>query len=61
MSGLTLPPLMSSEPAIGDPVEQACLRAMQGCDVGLLVYRIGPDRLEAARVFAPDVDLLRGP
>ena len=57
MSGLTLPPLMSAEPAIGDPAEQACLRAMQGCDAGLMCWRVTPDAVEAALVFAPEVPL----
>ncbi|MGV6846959.1 MAG: DUF4444 domain-containing protein [Marinibacterium sp.] len=57
MTGPALPPLMSAEPAISDPFEQACLRAVQGCDAGLMVYRQGPVALEAALVFAPDVPL----
>lgn len=57
MNGLVLPPLMSSEPAIDDPVDQACMRAMQGCDPGLVVYRIGPARLEAAIVYTPEIPL----
>lgn len=57
MTQLILPPLMSSEQATTDPAELACLRAVQGCDAGLICYRISSDRIEAALVLAPDVPL----
>lgn len=53
---LQVPPLMWAEPAAGDPLTHAVDRATQGCDAGLIAYRLGPV-LEAALVFAPEVPL----
>ena len=59
MSGLVFPPLMSGHEveANVDPFENACARAVLGCDSGLVVYRIDADWMRAAVVFAPDVSL----
>ncbi|WP_425099489.1 DUF4444 domain-containing protein [Tropicibacter sp. S64] len=56
---LAFPPLMAGEEVTGrqDPAEIACLRAAQGCDAGLVVYRLGGASVEAAIVFAPEVPL----
>ena len=57
----TFPPLMAGE-EVGpgqDPFEIACLRATQGCDAGLVPYRMDGTSLEAALVFAPEVPLSR--
>ncbi|MFW2544576.1 DUF4444 domain-containing protein [Primorskyibacter sp. 2E107] len=53
------PPLMAGEEVTGrqDPAEIACLRAAQGCDAGLVVYRLDDMALEAALIFAPEVPL----
>lgn len=57
MTALTLPPLMSAEAVTGDPARQACLRAREGCDAGLMTWRVTSDRVDAALVFAPEVPL----
>lgn len=59
MNDLTFPPLMSGEPVTEgqDPFETACLRAVQGCDAGLVVYNLGKSTVSAALVFAPEVAL----
>ena len=54
---LAFPPLMTGEAVSGDPFEQACLRAIQGCDAGLICHRLTANRFEAAIVFAPEVAL----
>jgi BirA family transcriptional regulator, biotin operon repressor / biotin---[acetyl-CoA-carboxylase] ligase len=59
MKQVTLPPLMSGHAVEGaqDPFETACIKAVQGCDAGLIVYNLGTDLLRAALVFAPEVAL----
>ncbi len=54
---LTFPPQMSGEAVTSDPLEVAVLRAVKGCDAGLVTYRITSDRVGAALVFAPEVPL----
>ncbi|WP_095587859.1 biotin/lipoate--protein ligase family protein [Actibacterium ureilyticum] len=54
---LTLPPLMWGEAAPGDAVEHACMRAIMGCDAGLVTHSIRADRVQGALVFAPEVPL----
>ena len=50
------PPLFHGEAVTGttDPFDKACAQALVGCDAGLLVHNITPDRLRAAIVFAPE-------
>jgi biotin-(acetyl-CoA carboxylase) ligase len=59
MTALAFPPLMSGEAVTGadDPFQIACLRSMQGCDAGLVVYNLGASTVSAALVFAPEVAL----
>lgn len=54
---LRFPPQMYGEPVDDDPLTHAAMRAVQGCDAGLVTYRIASDRLGAALVFAPEVPL----
>ncbi len=54
-----VPPLMSQEAVREDPLDAAATRAAEGCDAGLITWRIGLDRVEAAMVFAPEVPLSR--
>lgn len=59
MSEPSFPPLFQGL-ALGpgsDPMAKACSEAMRGCDAGLVTYHLGPNRLDAAIVFAPDVPL----
>lgn len=53
------PPLLSAHPVSDttDPFQKACAMAALGCDSGMLVYSITPDRLRAAIVFAPEMPL----
>lgn len=53
------PPLFQAQAASGsvDPFAKACAMAGLGCDSGVLVHAITPDRLRAAIVFAPEVPL----
>ncbi|MCL3881056.1 biotin/lipoate--protein ligase family protein [Marivita sp. GX14005] len=52
------PPLMQGMNAAGaDPFEAACVEAARGCDAGLILYDIAPERLRAAIVLAPEVAL----
>ncbi|MCF6305878.1 MAG: DUF4444 domain-containing protein [Rhodobacteraceae bacterium] len=55
----TFPPLFTGEAVSGstDPFAKACTKAMIGCDAGLLVHSITPDRISAAIVFAPEKPL----
>ncbi|MEO1919681.1 MAG: DUF4444 domain-containing protein [Paracoccaceae bacterium] len=55
----TFPPLFTGEAVSGstDPFAKACAQAMIGCDAGLLVHSITPDRIRAAIVFAPESSL----
>lgn len=57
MTTLTLPPLMSDVAVDGSAMDGACLRAIQGCDAGLVVHNIGANTLDAAIVLAPEVPL----
>lgn len=54
---LTFPPAMSGEEVGGDPFDGAVMRAVRGCDAGLVCYRLAADRMGAALVFAPEVPL----
>jgi len=54
---LTFPPAMSGEAVASDPFETAVMRAVQGCEAGLVTYRIAADRIGAALVLAPEVPL----
>ena len=55
----TFPPLLTGEAVSGttDPFTKACTKAMIGCDAGLLVHSITPDRIRAAIVFTPETPL----
>ena len=55
----SFPPLFTGEAVSGstDPFAKACARAMIGCDAGLLVHSITPDRICAAIVFGPESPL----
>ncbi|KZY36147.1 hypothetical protein A3731_16130 [Roseovarius sp. HI0049] len=54
---LVFPPAMAGEAVSGDTAEAAVLRAIQGVDAGLVVYRVAADRVGAALIFAPEVPL----
>ena len=56
---LTLPPLMWEEPAHGAAFDHAVMRAVQGCEAGLIAHRLEPERMEAALVLTPEVPLSR--
>lgn len=56
---LHFPPLLWGQEAAGPAFDHACLRATQGCDAGLVAYRLGKNLLEVALVFAPEVPLSR--
>lgn len=53
------PPLLSGERVEAgiDPFERACALAALGCDAGLIVHGLTPERLTAALVLAPEVPL----
>ena len=53
------PPLFSALEVSGgtDPFDKAQAEARRGCDAGLVVYNLAPDRLRAALVLAPEVAL----
>lgn len=51
------PPLLEGRIAPGDPFAAARAAAAEGCDAGLVLYDVTPDRLRAAVVFAPEVPL----
>ncbi|MEP3442210.1 MAG: biotin/lipoate--protein ligase family protein [Sulfitobacter sp.] len=58
MSEPRFPPLFSGQNAQGaDPFSLAVDLAKAGCDAGLVIYDLAPDRLRAAMVFAPEVTL----
>jgi biotin-(acetyl-CoA carboxylase) ligase len=48
---------MSGEEVGGDPFEGAVMRAIRGCDAGLVCHRIAVDRMGASVVFTPEVPL----
>lgn len=54
---LTFPPAMSGEEVHGDPFDGAVMRAIRGCDAGLVCHRVAADRTGAALVFTPEVPL----
>lgn len=56
---LTLPPLMWEEAANGPAFDHAVMRAVTGCDAGLIAHRLRPEAMEAALVLAPEVPLAR--
>lgn len=56
----SFPPLLSGQPAEGgDPFAEAQVLAAAGCDAGLILHRVTPERLSAALVLAPEVPLAR--
>jgi len=58
MSEPRFPPLFSGQNAQGaDPFSLAVDLAKAGCDAGLVIYDLAPDRLRAGMVFAPEVTL----
>lgn len=59
MTKPTFPPLMSGQAVTGsiDPFEKACAIAAVGCDAGVIVHNITANRLMAAIVMAPEVQL----
>lgn len=56
-TALTFPPLIWGEAAADTAFDHACLRAMQGCDAGMIAHRLEANVMEAALVFAPEVPL----
>lgn len=56
---LSFPPLMRGESTTEDAIRHACLRATEGCDAGLVCYRLDTEKLQCALVFAPEVPLAR--
>lgn len=56
---LTFPPLMWDEAANGPAFDHAVMRAVTGCDAGLIAHRLKPELMQAALVFAPEVALSR--
>jgi biotin-(acetyl-CoA carboxylase) ligase len=56
---LAFPPLMWGEAANGPAFEHAVMRAVTGCDAGLIAHRMMPEAMDAALVFAPEVPLSR--
>lgn len=54
---LSFPPLMYGEAADADPFQHACLKAIQGCDAGMVAHHLTGNKLEAALVFAPEIPL----
>lgn len=56
---LTFPPLMWGEAANGAAFDHAVMRAVTGCDAGLIAHRLMPEAMEAALVLAPEVPLGR--
>lgn len=56
---LSFPPLLSGEAVAGDALAAACARAAEGCDAGLITYRLGGADMQAALIFAPEVPLAR--
>ncbi|MCA0922477.1 biotin/lipoate--protein ligase family protein [Pseudooceanicola nanhaiensis] len=56
---LSFPPLMYGEEVPSDAFNHACMKAMMGCDAGLVAYAAERNRVEAALVFAPEVPLMR--
>ena len=51
---LSFPPLMSGEAVVGDALAAACARAAEGCDAGLITYRL--DDLRAATKAIQDAE-----
>ena len=56
-AALSFPPLLYGEAAEDGALDHAVRRAREGCDAGLVSYRLGADVLEGAMVFAPEVPL----
>ena len=54
---LSFPPLMSGEAVTGDALTAASARAAEGCDAGLVLYRLDGAEMQGALVFAPEVPL----
>jgi biotin-(acetyl-CoA carboxylase) ligase len=54
---LSFPPLMYGEAAPDDAFDHAQMRAITGCDAGLISYALGAAQVQAALVFAPEVPL----
>ncbi len=45
---LTFPPLMWDEAANGPAFDHAVMRAVTGCDAGLIAHRLKPELMQAA-------------
>ncbi len=56
MTAPVFPPLLHGEAAHA-PHADACARAREGCDAGLILYDLGADALSAAIIFAPETPL----
>ena len=54
---LHFPPLMSGEEVGPDVLQEAKLRALKGVEAGRVCYHLGPNRIAAAMIFAPEVPL----
>jgi biotin-(acetyl-CoA carboxylase) ligase len=54
---LSFPPMMWGEEAPGDAFDHAQMKAITGCDAGLISYALGASHMQAALVFAPEVPL----
>lgn len=54
---ITFPPLMWGEEVTRDAMDHAVQKAIIGCDAGFIAYSLGPSKMEAALVFAPEVPL----
>ncbi len=54
---LTFPPLMYGEAADTSPFEYATMKAIQGCDAGLVAHNLQPNHMSGALVLAPEVPL----
>ena len=54
---ITFPPLLWGEEVTSDALNHAVRKATIGCDAGFVAYVLGPSKMEAALVFAPEVPL----
>ncbi|SDE50340.1 biotin/lipoate--protein ligase family protein [Ruegeria marina] len=57
MTALSFPPAMTGEAVSSDPFDTAVMRAVTGCEAGLVTHRVALDRVGAALVLAPEVPL----
>lgn len=49
--------MMQGEACTENPFATACLRAITGCDAGLVCYSLSPHQIEASIVLAPEIPL----